>query len=489
MYTYLDLLKRGPLVIQFAERALELMRPFSSDLRVRPWYQGLTQGHISIFDQRAQHRVWNQILSGELESIQIAQRSWEAPSEPPQINMELRLATRCNYRSYQRLQYLSLPEEYVDQGIVKSLSLAINQDLIVSQHYRQLFDTLVDLGIWTVKTLDAVYGFLSLGSFQGGATELTSYEDHHGLDYVRDVERQLRDKCRGVFHVSFLTEGHIAALEGIASPVLLPTVTSIKSMQIRQDHDLLVLGVGEAETLLDDAQVRMLEEHIRPILLSRPAQVMVDLLNPDVAQEIKAARQELENLLSPSRIVTIPNGGLLVFRQRKEDDPNHSQQIETSRHIFNIYQRCLKSVVWGGPVFGSIYQEWIITRIGTHGKHVKRMPYMECSSLVDVKPFETTLWFGSKLTKRVKQDLDDLLTKWASFRYPDYAGLGSAIDILDITFRKRKATVRVEIRNHQGLALATLISMLDLFSLKQARIETLVLGQIEGLDSLLAEAG
>jgi hypothetical protein len=117
------------------------------------------------------------------------------------------------------------------------------------------------------------------------------------------------------------------------------------------------------------------------------------------------------------------------------------------------------------------------------------MPYILCSSLVDAGPFEMTLWLRSEPSKRTNQALADLFAEWAGFEYPDYTGEEPAIDLLDVTFQEREVTVRAEIRAHRGFALATLISMLDLFGLKQAPIKDLVLGQIEDLDSLLAKAG
>jgi hypothetical protein len=108
--------------------------------------------------------------------------------------------------------------------------------------------------------------------------------------------------------------------------------------------------------------------------------------------------------------------------------------------------------------------------------------------LIDAKPFGMTLWLRSKPSKRTKQALADLFAEWAGFEYPDYVSEEPAIDLLDVRFQECEVTVRAEIRAHRGFALATLISMLDLFALKQAPIKDLVLGQIEDLDFLLAKA-
>jgi hypothetical protein len=195
---------------------------------------------------------------------------------------------------------------------------------------------------------------------------------------------------------------------------------------------------------------------------------------------------QLETLLSPSRIVALPDGGRLIFLK---DNLDPSQLEALSRRISVIYQESLGGIPWAGHIFGPIGPGWGLSRIGRHGKHLERMPYINCSSLIDARPFEMTLWLGSKPTKRVKQSLVDLVTRWAGFSYPDHTSEEPAIEILDITFQERAATVQADIRAHQGFALATLISMLDLFSLKRARIKTLVLGQIEDLNSLLAKAG
>ncbi len=488
MYTYRDLLKQGDLVVEFLNRVLALVKPFIHDLRVQPGYPGGTQGHISSLNQRTQRRVWDQLLAGKLERLHITQQDWENSFLiPPQINLELELAQHLAYRSYQRLRYPMLPQEYNDQSTAKSLSLAINRDLFNPQSYYHLFDSLVDLGLWTIEALDAVYGFVSLGSFGREFIDLTPYEERHALTYL-EYDRALRDKCRGVFHVNFLTTGHITALGNIASLTSLPVVTRAESMKIG-NRDVLILSVGEAQVPLNNAQMQAVEELLKPILPQRPAQILVDLINPEVAQEIEGAISQLEALLSPSRLAVMPNGTVLVFRKTEEDNADQPDYAEVSRHLFAIYQEHMSGFPWHGPVFGTVYPGWCLFRIGRHGNHLNRMPFIQCSSLIDVKPFEMTLWLGSPPGKRIKQALVDLFSAWAGFHYPGYTDEELAIDLLDLRFQEREVTMQAEIRAHRGFVLATLISMLDLFSLKQARIEEVVLGQIEDLDSLLAKAG
>ncbi len=488
MYTYLNLLKQGDQVMRFIDQALELVQPFSDDLRVRPWYLDGTHGHVSTFDQRAQRRIKDQLLAGKLEWLQIAQRDWEDERVPPRVNLELGLASQLALLSYQRLRHPSLPKEYLpDQTVAKSLNLAIRRDAINPDEYPRLFDALIDLGLWTVENLDAVYGLVSLGSFQGGVYDFTRYERHQGLGHTFDVEHALRDKCRGVFHVNFLTKGHIAALGDLESLTSLPAVAGIQSMRLH-DRDLLILNVGEPQTPLSETQIQAVEEHIKPILLHRPVEVVVDLINPEIVGEIGSAMQRLEALLPPSRIVTLPDGGVLVFRHTAEENLKQpAEHTETSRRIFEMYQESLNSFL-GPGLIREIYPEWRLTRINRH-ENARRLPYLSRSSLIDAKPFETTLWLGSKPTQQVKQALTNLFSEWARFSYPDQISEGPGIDILDVRFQEREVIVQAEMRVHRGFALATLISMLDLFSLNQARIAELVLGRIEDLDSLLAKAG
>jgi hypothetical protein len=312
------------------------------------------------------------------------------------------------------------------------------------------------------------------------------------VSYLK-YDHALRDKCRGVFHVNLLTEGHIAALGNISSLASLPGVRGAESRQIG-NGDVLVLQVGEALSLLSEGQMQTVEEQIAPILPPHPAQAFVDLLNPGIAPGIEGAIPELEALLSSSRMILLPNGAALVYRKTKEENVNQPEYTEVSRRVFAVYQEHLNGFPWygrthGGAHSGDVYPGWLLQRIASHGNPVTRVPNIWRSSLMEVTPFEATLWLGSSPSGRLKQALADLFTEWAGFDYPGYNGEQLAVDLLDIQFREREVVVQAEIRAHRGFVLATLISMLDLFSVKQARITELVLGQIEDLDTLLAEAG
>jgi hypothetical protein len=476
MYTYCDLLDHGREVIRFVEQELELVKPWSQDLRARPMYPGGTFGHISKLNQRTQERLWHQLRVGKFESLRIAQKNWHDDFMPPEINIELDLANHTSYWHYQRLRYPILPEEYNDLSAAKSLHLAVNCDLLDSQSHQRLFDALVDLGLWTIEVLDAVYGFVSLGSFGPLCCAQTPYEKRYLLSYESHLRRALLDKCRGVFLINFLTEGHIAALGDITHLASLSVVDRVESVKAGT-RGVLILRLGDGHTALDETQELAIEDHLAPILPQQSVELMVDLLNTEIAQGMAEATPELEAMLSPEQVVIMPNGGMLLF---------HSMEVFGRLAVF--YQRYLGNIPWHGPVAG-IYPGWRLFRVDRQGKHLERMPDISSTTLIDVKPFETTLWLGSEPAKRIEQTLAELLIEWAGFEYPDYTGEKPAIDLLEFRFQGREVTVRAEIRAHQGFALATLVSMLDLFSLKQARISDLVLGQIEDLDSLLARAG